>query len=57
MIIEGTLDECIQQFMQQPVAQRHLYAIHTTPQSDIVGAILSTDQVVEMARLRDFLGE
>jgi hypothetical protein len=57
MIIEGTLDECIQQFMQQPVAQRHLYDIHTTPQSDIVGAILSTDQVVEMARLRDFLGE
>jgi hypothetical protein len=57
MIIEGTLDECVQQFMQQPVAQRHLYDIHTTPQSDIVGAILSTDHVVELARLRDFLGE
>jgi hypothetical protein len=57
MIIEGTLDECIQQFMQRPVAQRHLDDIHTTPQSDIVGAILSMDQVVELARLRDFLGE
>ena len=32
----GTLDECIQQFMLQPEAQRHLYEIHTAPQSDIV---------------------
>src|SRR5664279_4244360 len=43
MIIEGTLDECIQQFMLQPQAQHHLYEIHTAPQSDLVGAILSTD--------------
>jgi hypothetical protein len=57
MIIEGTLDECIQQFMQQPEAQRHLYEIHTAPQSDLVSAILSTDQVAELARLRDFLGK
>jgi hypothetical protein len=57
MISEGTLDECIQQFMQLPEAQRHLYEIHTAPQSDIVGAILSTDHVVELARLRDFLGK
>jgi hypothetical protein len=55
MIIEGTLDECIQQFMQQPEAQRHLYEIYTEPQSDLVSAILSTDHVVELARLRDFL--
>jgi hypothetical protein len=41
MISEGTLDECIQQFMQQPVAQRHLYEIHTAPQSDLVSAIFS----------------
>jgi hypothetical protein len=32
----GTLDECIQQFMRQPEAQRHLYEIHTAPQSDLV---------------------
>jgi hypothetical protein len=25
----GTLDECIQQFMHLPEAQRHLYEIHT----------------------------
>ena len=57
MIIEGTLDECIQQFMQLREGQRHLYEIHTAPQSDLVGAILSTEHVVELARLRDFLGK
>jgi hypothetical protein len=56
-IIEGTLDECIQQFMQQPESQRHLYEIHTAPQSDLVSAILSKDHVVELVRLRDFLGK
>jgi hypothetical protein len=53
----GTLDECIQQFMHLPEAQRHLYEIHTAPQSDLVSAVLSTDHVVELARLRDFLGK
>ena len=48
----GTLDECIKQFMRQPEAQRHLNEIHTAPQSDLVGAILSTEHVVELARLR-----
>jgi hypothetical protein len=57
MIIEGTLDECIRKFMLQPKSQRHLYEIHTVPQSDVVGAILSTEHVVELARLRDFLGK
>jgi hypothetical protein len=53
----GTLDECIRQFMALPEAQRHLYEIHTAPQSDLVGAVLSPEQVVELARLRDFLGK
>ena len=57
MISEGTLDECIQKLMSQPESQRHLYEIHTAPQSDLVGAILSTDHIVELARLRDFLGK
>jgi hypothetical protein len=34
-----------------------LYEIHTVPQRDLVSAILSTDRVVELARLRDFLGK
>jgi hypothetical protein len=53
----GTPDECIQQFMRLPEAQRHLYEIHTAPQSDLVGAILLTEHIVELARLRDFLGK
>jgi hypothetical protein len=57
MIIEGTLDECIRKFMLQPKSQRHLYEIHTVPQTDLVRAILSTDHVVELARLRDSLGK
>ena len=58
LIGEGaTLEECIRQFMQLPEAQRHLYEIHTAPQSDLVGATLSTDHIVELARLRDFLGK
>ena len=57
LIIEGTLDECIQNFMLKPISQHHLYEIHTAPQHDLVGAILSADHVIELERLRDFLGE
>ena len=57
MIIDETLDECIRRFMQQPETQHHLYEIHTAPQSDLVGADLSGDHVIELARLRDFLGK
>jgi hypothetical protein len=55
LIIDGTLDECIRKFMSQPKSQHHLYEIHTSPQSDLVGAILSADHIAEIARLRDFL--
>jgi hypothetical protein len=57
MIIEGTLDLCVQRFMSLPEAQRHLYEIYTAPQADVVTAILSTGQILELARLRDFLGK
>jgi hypothetical protein len=55
LIIDGTLDECIRKFMSQPISQRHLYEIHTAPQSDLVSAVLSAAHIVELARLRDFL--
>jgi hypothetical protein len=57
MIMEDTLDECIRKFIVQPEDQRHLYEIHTAPQSDLVSAVLSPDHVVELARLRDYLGK
>ena len=55
LIVEGTLDECIRQFMSKPATKRHLYEIHTDPQGELVTAVLSPEQVVELARLRDFL--
>lgn len=55
LVTEGTLDECMRQFMAKPIHQHHLYEIHTSPQFDVVSAILSTKHIVELARLRDFL--
>ena len=55
LIVDGALDECIQKFMSQPISQRHLYEIHTAPQSDLVSSVLSAEHIVELARLRNFL--
>jgi hypothetical protein len=29
LLVDGTLDECIQEFMAKPASMRHLYEIHT----------------------------
>ncbi|MBV9565000.1 MAG: hypothetical protein JOY90_31815 [Bradyrhizobium sp.] len=55
LVADGTLDECIRSFMAKPVATRHLYEILTAPQPPLVGAVLSQEDIVELARLRDFL--
>ncbi len=55
LVVDGTLDECIRQFLAKPVSQRHLYEIHTAAQTDLVSAVLSAEHIVEIARLRDFL--
>jgi hypothetical protein len=55
LVSEGTLDECIRQFMSKPASLRHLYEIHTMPQGELVSAVLSPEQIAELARLRDFL--
>jgi hypothetical protein len=55
LVAEGTLDECIRQFMSRPDSQRQLYEIHTSPQAELIDAVLSVDRIVELARLRDFL--
>jgi hypothetical protein len=46
---------CIRQFLAKPANQRHLYEIHTAPQTGLVSAVLSAEHIVEIARLRDFL--
>ena len=55
LLHDGTLDECIQQFLTKPPAVRHLYEIPTSPQAPLVRAVLSGAIVAELARLRNFL--
>lgn len=55
LLVDGTLGECIRQFMAKPASVRHLYEIHTSPQPPLVSAVLRGDYVVELARLQDFL--
>ena len=55
LVSDGTLDECIRQFMSKPASQHHLYDIRTAPQGELITAVLSVEQIVELARLRDFL--
>jgi len=55
LLVDGTLDECMREFMAKPAPSRHLYEMHTAPQPPLVSAVLSGEQIVELARLRDFL--
>jgi hypothetical protein len=55
MVSEGSLDECIREFMAKPENTRHLYEIRTAPQAPLVTDILSPEHIIELARLRDFL--
>jgi len=55
LVFEGTLDECIREFMAKPEPSRHLYEIYTAPQPPLITDVLSGEHVVELARLRDFL--
>jgi hypothetical protein len=55
IVFGGTLDECIREFMSKPASQHHLYEIHTARQAELITAVLSAEQIVELARLRDFL--
>jgi hypothetical protein len=54
-VSDGTLDECIREFLSKPASSHHLYEIHTAPQSELISAVLTAEQIVEIARLRDFL--
>lgn len=55
LLIDGTLDECIRQYLAKPPASWHLYEIRTSPQAPLVDAVISGEIVAELARLRDFL--
>ena len=55
LVAEGTLDECIRQFTLKPMSQLHLYEIHTAPQGELIAAVLSPQQIIELAAQWDFL--
>ena len=55
LLVDGTLDECIRQFLAKPPQVRHLYEIYTSPQPPLVSAALSGEIITELVRLRDFL--
>jgi len=54
LLLDGTLDECIRQYLAKPLHTRHLYEIHTSPQAPLVDAVVSEEIVAELARLLRF---
>ena len=54
-LLEGTLGECLQEFMRKPPTQRHLYEIRTPPQDPLVSEIVLGAQALELAQLYKFL--
>ena len=55
LIVDGTLDDCIREFMAKPARQHYLYEIHTIAQGEPISPVLSAKHILEIARLRDFL--
>jgi hypothetical protein len=54
LISEGTLGECIKEFMSKPSSQHSLYEIHTKPQPPLVTEVLQPEHIVELARFGTF---
>ena len=55
LLLDGTLDECIEAFMSKPTSIHGLYEIHTRPQPPLVAEVLKEADVVGLSRLREFL--
>jgi hypothetical protein len=54
LLIDSTLDDCLQEFMAKPTSVRHLYEIHMVPKPPLVEAVLPEGVILELARLRGF---
>ena len=54
LVVDGTLDECLREFMDKPASVRHLYEIHTAPPPPLANALLPEGVILELARLRGF---
>jgi hypothetical protein len=55
LVSAGTLDEYMREFLSKPASSHHLYEMHTAAESELISAVLTAEQIVEIARLRDFL--
>jgi hypothetical protein len=55
LLFDGSLDDCVRELMAKPGPTRHLYEICTEPQLPLVTPVLPGDQVLELARFRNFL--
>ena len=55
LLLEGTLDECIKEFMSKPTSMQHLYEIQTKPQPPLVTEVMQSELIVAIARLQEFL--
>ena len=40
MVCEGTLGECLREFMSKPAPTRQLYEIHTSPQPPLIAGLV-----------------
>jgi hypothetical protein len=52
---EGSLGECIALFASKPMSELQLYEIHTAPQGELITAVLSAQQIIELAGLWGFV--
>jgi hypothetical protein len=55
LLVDGTLDECLQQIMAKPASVRHLYEIHVVPDVPLLSAVLPDALVAELARRRNYV--
>jgi hypothetical protein len=54
LLYDGTLGECLREFMAKPAPTRQLYEIHTSPQPPLIAGVLSGESLAEVARFASF---
>jgi hypothetical protein len=54
MIFDGTLDECVTEFMKEPISQRPLYEVHTVLQPALGKELLYATDLLAIASRADF---
>jgi hypothetical protein len=55
IVVAGTLESCLREFIGRPEKTRDLYDIQTAPQLPLVPPILDVQHVLTLTRFRDFL--